>query len=192
MTVEPLGERVDQGKAFVEALMVGRAEIRQRLPDDAAQAACLQYLADPVLEIVHVGDRGDPAHDHLERREPAAGDHHLCRDELALDRQDVAEQPVVDVFAEAAEQRHRHMAVRIDHPRHDEVAAAIHDLLARHGRRRIARVEAGDRAALDAQPATLEQPHLRVGGEYPGIVKEGRHGGNVRVRADGVNRLPGR
>ena len=48
-------------------------------------------------------------------------------DELALDRHHVAHQPDVEaqIVGEAAQQRHRHVRVRVDQARHDDAAAAV-------------------------------------------------------------------
>ena len=67
------GERLDQfldaRKALVEVLVVGRVEIGERLADDAAHPGLVDDAADLGLEIVHVGNRGDPAADHLQCRQ---------------------------------------------------------------------------------------------------------------------------
>ena len=153
--------------------MIRRIEGRERLADDAAQARLIESPADLGLVIIHVGDGGDAGLDGFERAEERAHAHHLRRHELALHGQHIAEQPVVHILAEAAEQGHRQMGMGIDHARHDHVAARIDDLGPVH-LRRLAGAERPDRAALDVDPPALDDAHRLVDGQQAGVRDQDR------------------
>ena len=79
-------------------------------------------------------------------------------DERPLDRHHVAHQPDVEpqVVGEAAQQRHRHVRVRVDQSGHDDAAAAVDRLAGLIGQRagpdrRDGITRDGDRARRDGR-----------------------------------------
>ena len=98
-------------------------------------------FGDRILEVVHVGEAGHAGPDHLGAAEPRAEPDEVGADELALDRHHVAHQPDVEpqIVGQPAQQRHRHVRVRVDQPRHHHAAAAIDGLGGRVARARRAR-----------------------------------------------------
>jgi hypothetical protein len=97
---EAVGQCVEPGEAFVHRAVIGGGEVGQRLPDDPAQTGVVEDVADQVFEVVHVGDGRDPAPDRFEGAEAGADLDHFGVDQGPLQRQDVAKEPVVDVFAQ--------------------------------------------------------------------------------------------
>ena len=77
----------------------------------------------------------------------------LGADELALDRHHVAHQPDVEpqIVGEPAQQRHRHVRVRVDEPGQDDASAAVVPLDGVVGERLGA--DADDRVAGDRHAA---------------------------------------
>ena len=103
MTRELGDQFFDAGKAFVEILMIGWCEIGEGLADNGAQSRLGSDAADFGFKVIHVSDGGHAALDHFEGGESGANPDHVGRDELAFERQDIAIEPVIDVFAKAAE-----------------------------------------------------------------------------------------
>ena len=112
-------------------------------------------LGDRLLEVVHVGEAGHAGPDHLGAAEPRAEPDEVGADELALDRHHVAHQPDVEpqIVGEPAQQRHRHVRVRVDQARHHDAAAAV-DPFGRLVHRRV-RPDRDDRVTRHGDGARL-------------------------------------
>ena len=137
-----------QRQRLLVARRVGRREAKHRLRAQRAHAGRRRGFRDRVLEVVHVGEAGHAGPDHLGAAEPRAEPDEVGTDERPLDRHHVAHQPDVEpqVVGEAAQQRHRHVRVRVDQARHDDAAAAVDRLGGR------------DRPARPGPTATIESP----------------------------------
>ena len=84
---ELLDERLRPRQPFGRCLRVRNRKLDDRLPEHAAKPGFARRARDLLLEVVHVGVRGRPRLDHLERGEPRAGPHELGRDGLRLGRE---------------------------------------------------------------------------------------------------------
>ena len=106
------------------------------------------------------------------QRELRAEPDELGADELALDRHHVAHQPDVEpqVVGESAQQRHRHVRVRVDEPRHDDAAAAV-DRLGRLVGRGV-RSDGDDRVAGNRHAARVVHRELLVHRQNAGVGQE--------------------
>ena len=102
----------------------GLAATPPRMPASAVAWATL------ILEVVHVGEAGDAGADHLGAGQLGAQAHEIRRDELALHRHHVAQQPHVQaqVVGQAAQQGHGRVGVGVDQPGHQHPAAAVDHL----------------------------------------------------------------
>ena len=120
---EALGSR----QAFFRRLRVGHRELDDRLAEHAAKAGGLRGPGNLLLEVIHVDVGRRPRADHFERREPGAGAHERRRHGLRLGREDVFLQPVHqrEIVGQAAIEHHRRVGMRVDEPRHDDVAARV-------------------------------------------------------------------
>ena len=98
--------------------------------------------------------------------------HEIGRHELALDRHHVAHQPDVEpkIVGETAQQRHRHVGVRVDQAGHHDAAAAV-DPFGRLVRERI-RPDRDDRVTRHGDGARLIPGELGVHGQHSGVFKD--------------------
>ncbi len=184
------GQRVFKGSG------VRRREFEHRLGTQAAHPGVGSGLGDGVLEVVHVGEAGHAAADHLgagqQRSQPAK----IRRDELTLDRHHEPEQPDVEaqVVGQTAQQRHRDVGMRVDQPRDQRLAAAV------EGVGRIERggdvglgSDADDRIASDGDGAAADNAVLGVHGDDGGVLEDGvdfGHGGLTRQTRMGAGLQP--
>ena len=151
---------------------------------DRADAGVDRGAGHVVAEVVHIREGGRPALQHLHRGEQGAPVDEVGGDERGLGREDVVVEPghQREVVGEAAQQRHRRVAVRVDQAGDDEVAGSVDD--GRAGGAGIVRGEhRGDAVALDENRAPLEDRPRVVHHDYRAAVDEE---GAVRVGRPGV------
>ena len=128
---ELLDERLGPRKTFLRRLCVGNRKLNDGLSEDAAHARCLRHARDFFLKVVHVRVHGRAGLNHLQRRQPRPGAHHLARDRLGLRRKNVFLEPFLqaEIVSEPAIQNHRRMRVSIDQTGNDDGAGRV-DLFA--------------------------------------------------------------
>jgi hypothetical protein len=160
MIGELRGERVEKLEAIIRGRRIRRGKIDDGLANDTAQAQRLQRTADFRLEIVHVGNGGDAAFGQFDPGEQGADAHHFRRYETLFQRENIALQPVRLVVAETPEQRHRHVAMGIDHARHQNVALHVDGLAVYF--RWVAGSNVGYLAAIDQQIARPMDRHVAI------------------------------
>ena len=177
MTLPGLQERAGHLQRLLERRGVRRGELEHGLAQHPAQPRLGRGAGHAVLEVVHVGETGDAGADHLGAGQLGAQVHEFGGNELALHRHHIAEQPHVQaqVVSQAAQQGHRRVAVRVDQPRHQHLAAAVDDL----GCRELAAQlrfgpDRGDVIALHRDRAGFVLGQRRVHGQDDGVGEEQR------------------
>ncbi len=88
-------------------------------PSTPRSPASRVAFGDLLLEVVHVGIRGRPRLDHLERGQPGADAHELRRHRLGFGGKDVLLEPLHQrqIVGEPAVEHHRRVRVRVDQAR---------------------------------------------------------------------------
>jgi len=147
------------------ALVVRRGKIDPRFAKNSAHSRGFGFFGDGILEVVHVGERGDAAANHLRGRKPCAPAHKILGHVFGFRRKNVAFQPDIQrhIIFEAAQQRHRHMRMPIDKSRQHQLPPRV-DL----PRRRVSRQNfrpgrhSDNRVACHRNSAVLHNAPLRV------------------------------
>ena len=156
--------RVGQGRG--RGLVVGRREIQDRFAEHAAHAGFLGHARDHVLEVIHVGVRGNTAAQHFQDPQPRAPENEIFGHISRFGGEDVPLQPVVErmILRDAAEQAHRGVGVAVDHAGQHQRAARVNRLLRGASFRFEIRALAdpGDYVAFDCDAAILDHAELRV------------------------------
>ena len=175
-----LQEHTGRVQRLLERRGVRRRKLEHGLAQHPAQPRLGRGARHAVLEVVHVGKAGRAGADHLGAGQLGAQMHEFGGNELALHRHHVAEQPHVQaqVVGQAAQQGHRRVAVRVDQPRHQHLAAAVDDLGRRELRPQLGfGPDRGDVIALHRDRAGFVLGQRRVHGQDDGVGEEQRGSG---------------
>ena len=183
-----VAEAVVQRQALVEAVVDAlRVGVRNRRDGEGrlqAEAGFSAGFGGDFGEEVHVRGGGGAAGDHLGDRQAGAVAHEVGVHPALLQRPDGLREPGVQGLrlAQAAQQRHRQVAVGVDEARHQGVAVQLHPGRVREARRQLGATAHGeDFAAAHGHRGVLEGDVSRRDGE-----QQTRFEHVVRVACRGV------
>jgi len=169
----------DKVRGIAQTLLIrGRVrggELDDRLPAYTAHACLDGRPGDLLLKVVHVGKAGGPAAHHLGAGQRRTKEAELGVHKLMLHRQDVPVEPHVQaqVVGQTAQDAHRQVPVRVDEPRHDDLPAAIHDIVGLPAGAHLGGwANRSDRVATNSHCAGIQNAPLAVHGDDRAAVQQ--------------------
>ena len=168
------------GERLLRRGEVGGGEADHVRAGDRADAGVDRCPGHVVTEVVHVREGGRAALQHLDRGEQGPPVDEVGGDERGLGGEDVVVEPghEGEVVGEAAQQRHRGVAVRVDQAGDDEVAGGV-DHRGAVGAGRARAEQRGDAVAFDQDRAAFDDRsrvvhhHNRAAVDEEGAVRVG-------------------
>ena len=171
--IAPAADEIARARqAVLVAARIGRGETQHRLSAERAQSGGGRRLRNGFLEVIHVRKARDAGTDHLGASKRRSKAHELRRHELALDRHHVAHEPHIEpqVVGKPAQQRHRHVRVRVDEAGHDQLPRAVNPLGRLERRRRGS--DGDDAVAGNGNAAGFMDSEPLVHGEDEGVSEQ--------------------